>query len=93
MNQKVIDGIARTFYVALAIGGCLASAGFVLLGTWSAVFVSTWKGRLFFAALAVMGVGVGITSFYFLKYVCTHNDLPPDDLGTNPNVQSHTRAQ
>jgi acyl carrier protein len=81
MKQKVVDGIARTFYSLLAVAGLLSSIGFVALGVYGAASENILKNRLFFAAMAVVGAAVGNTSLRFLKYVRSHDDLPTDDMG------------
>jgi acyl carrier protein len=81
MSQKIIDRVAKTCYLAIGVGGCLASVAFVLAGGYGAVSENTFKSQLFFVVLAVVGMAVGNSSFRFLRYVWKHNDLPTDDLG------------
>ena len=79
MNQKRVDKIARTFYATLGVAGVLGCTGFLALGVYGAASESRLNARLFFAAMAVTAVVMGRSSFRFLKYVCTHNDLPTSD--------------
>lgn len=80
LNQKAVDGIARTFYSGLALAGCFSSLIFVALGLYGIVSENILKKQLFFAGLAAMGVGVGTRSVRFLKYVRTHPDLPEGEM-------------
>jgi hypothetical protein len=79
LDQRAVDKIARTFYSVLAIAGCISSLAFVALGLYGVTAESILRNRLFFAALAAAGVGVGIRSIRFLKHVLTHDDLPSDN--------------
>jgi len=78
VEQQAIDKVARTFYSALGIAGCISSLGFVALGLYGVTSESILRNQLFFAGLAASGVGVGIRSIRFLKHVLTHDDLPSD---------------
>ena len=80
VDQRAVDKIARTFYSALAVAGCTSSLGFVVLGLYGVTSENILRNKLFFAALAATGVGVGIRSVRFLKHVRTHDDLPCDGL-------------
>ena len=80
VDQQAVDKIARTFYSALAIAGCISSLAFVALGLYGVASENILKIQLFFAGLAGAGVGVGIRSVRFLKHVRTYGDLPSDGL-------------
>lgn len=77
-KQQAIDKIARAFYSAPAIAGCIGSLAFVALGLYGMTSESILKDRLFFAALAGTGIGLGKRSVSFLRHVWTHSDLPTD---------------
>jgi hypothetical protein len=80
VDQRAIDKIARTFYSALAIAGCISSLWFVAVGLYGVTSENILRNQLFFGWLAATGVGVGIGSIRFLKHVRTHDELPSDDL-------------
>ena len=80
LSQQTIDKVARAFYSALAIAGCISSLGFVALGVYGAASERSLKIQIFFIGLTAMGVGMGIRSVRFFKHVRTHDDLPSEGL-------------
>jgi hypothetical protein len=65
VDQQAVDNVARTFYSALAIAGCISSLGFVALALYGVTSESILRSQLFFAGLATTASGSESAAYVF----------------------------